>query len=272
MPYLQLDLDAKKRVPHVARALGVPEHQAGWGLINLWEWCWTEKRDRAQPAHLAGFFGAPGADVASTLEAFGFLEAAPDGYRVRGAERYLRLAAAWSAGGKKAAGNLKRGRSPARAGGQPETGPEDSRDTGRESAPALTPSTEHRAPVTSPSETCADAPRSPPRARKAPEKPTDPRHAPLVQALVAACPGYAFTARDAKAVTSLLALGEPDEVTRRWRLALATDGFPRVRTLSELSTHWNHFAGAGPPGRAARGRASEADKDWSNYTPNAAAF
>jgi len=104
-----------------------------------------------------------------------------------------------------------------------------------------------------------------------PEKPTDPRHAPLVKALVAAFPGYAFKGRDAKAVAELLAMAEPPEVERRWKLALKHEGFPTVRTLAELVTHWNHFAATGPP-RPTKGRASEADKDWTNYEPNAAEF
>lgn len=84
-------------------------------------------------------------------------------------------------------------------------------------------------------------------AKKAP----DPRHAPLVASLTeiaqAAVPGWRFRGgRDAKHVTQLLALGEPAEVEARWRRALARDSYPRVRTLSELVQHWNHFATDSP--------------------------
>ncbi len=82
------------------------------------------------------------------------------------------------------------------------------------------------------------------RARTA--KPVDPRHAPLVADLVAIAPGYAFDGRDARAVTELLAKGDPPEVATRWRRARQRDGYPLVRTLSELNTHWNHFATDSP--------------------------
>lgn len=87
-----------------------------------------------------------------------------------------------------------------------------------------------------------------PRARKGhpPEVETDPRHAPLVAALVEACPGYAFDGgRDAAAVKKLLSLAEPEEVLRRWRRALTLEEYPKVRAIHELATHWNHFAGNG---------------------------
>ncbi len=85
------------------------------------------------------------------------------------------------------------------------------------------------------------------RAKKPPavpkfKKPVDPRHAPLVKALVEAVPGYGFEDRDAAAVTRLLAKGDPGEVLLRWRRANARSDFPKTRTLSELATNWAHFA------------------------------
>lgn len=80
----------------------------------------------------------------------------------------------------------------------------------------------------------------------------DPRHAPMVAALTAIYAEetrgsrYAFGGRDAKAVTQLLALGEPAEVLARWRRALQRTGYPLVRKLTELVENWNHFATAGP--------------------------
>lgn len=136
MPYLQLDLEAKKMVPRVARAMSVPDAQIGWGLIELWDWCWNEKRDVVSGIMLHGFFGAIGAELGPTLEAFGFLEAHPEGYRVRGAEKYLRISEAQKEAGKKHSGNLKRGKKlPGLPGEDPEVEPE----TTPGSAPALTP-------------------------------------------------------------------------------------------------------------------------------------
>lgn len=55
---------------------------------------------------------------------------------------------------------------------------------------------------------------------------------------------YGFTGRDAKACVTLSELSRksPEEVYSRWRIALKEDKFPKVRTLSELVAHWNHFA------------------------------
>lgn len=88
-----------------------------------------------------------------------------------------------------------------------------------------------------------EAAREKPRAGSKEKNSTDPRHAPLVKALVDASPGYAFLPRDAKAVQELLKLGEPPEIVARWRAALASSGFPSVRSIFELPPHWNRFGG-----------------------------
>lgn len=94
-------------------------------------------------------------------------------------------------------------------------------------------------------------PKTPPKSRVTPP---DPRHAPLVKALMEASPGYAFRGRDAGAVTDLLALADaikapPREAVTRWQRALRRNDFPKVRTLSELVTHWEHFATDAPAPR-----------------------
>ena len=86
-------------------------------------------------------------------------------------------------------------------------------------------------------------PRKKPRGKSAAApKETDPRHQPLVAALVNACPGYEFDGGlDAKAVENLLKKADSPEVLARWKKALAHQGYPTVRRLTELNTHWNHF-------------------------------
>lgn len=153
MSYLAFDLDALKMVPDCARSSGLSEAELGYGLVRLWSYCWTVKTDRVKPAHLGGFFGGPDRSaLICALIAFEFLEGDAEGnYRVRGADRYLRITDAQSRGGKRAKNNLRRGTSkpevepgtspgclPGVAGEQPEVS--------RESAPALTPNTEHRTP------------------------------------------------------------------------------------------------------------------------------
>lgn len=100
MPYLAFDLDAKKRVPQVARAAGVQPCEVGWGLLDLWEHVWSSKNDSVGEMLLDGFFG-PNQRIREALVAFGFLESKGDGsYRVRGADRYSRISGVRSEGGK----------------------------------------------------------------------------------------------------------------------------------------------------------------------------
>jgi hypothetical protein len=93
------------------------------------------------------------------------------------------------------------------------------------------------------------------RRQKKADKPTDPRHAPLVAELVEVYASarngakYPFGPRDARAVSTLLAQAAPDVVARAWRRALAHQGFPTVATLSELSAHLAHFVADAAPGR-----------------------
>lgn len=111
-----------------------------------------------------------------------------------------------------------------------------------------------------------------PRAR-APRSPTDPRHAPLTQELVAS--GWAHHGgRTAKAVAELLQLAaqgghEGDaghhEIVRRATIARAHDGFPRVRELHELVPNWGHFAEV--PRRNGGGPAPPSSWDLSKELP-----
>jgi hypothetical protein len=252
----------------VARASGLDEDRVGWGLVRLWHHCWVSRNEQLTRARLAGIFGASNLDpLLEALTTFGFLEAMEGGWRVRGAHKYLRVQEGRSRGGKLASGNLKRGASaPASSRLPPGFLPASSRLESR-LPPGLSPSTEHRAPSTleAKDSACenpqallsAQEPTVRKPKRKVSEKPPpDPRHAALVKALVDAAPGYAFDGgRDAKAVSLLLARGAPEEVLRRWKLARAATGYPTVRAIHELVTHWNHFAAASAPGKKFSGPA-----------------
>jgi hypothetical protein len=93
-------------------------------------------------------------------------------------------------------------------------------------------------------------PAAKPAGKGKPEKPPpDPRHGPMVKALTdrfgeVTGSKYPFSPRDAKAVSQLLALDTPPTVVSVWDRALRHSGFPTVRTLSELVTHFAHFLGA----------------------------
>lgn len=118
----------------------------------------------------------------------------------------------------------------------------------------------------------SDAPPEEPKKRPKPAKAAagDPRHAPLVDDLCEAAPGYAFLGgRDAKAVSRLLDLADalpgtsghaaPPEVVRRWRIARAWQGFPLCRHLGDLADNWNAYAA---PQRPQRGRMDTTPSDF----------
>lgn len=271
MPYIAFELDALAKVPYVAAAAGVDPAKITHGLANLWAWCWKAKSAVVTDVHLRGFFGC---DAAASLTAFNFLELIPLGFRVRGAERYLRVSAARSKGGHAAKGNLNRGRKsgPAKgvqpagsAGSQPESSREPAGEQPENSpgcGPALSSSIEHRASTTSlpaasaPGEFALE-PAPPtktdrPTARK--EKPTDPRRAPLSDAMVADfldARGAAYDfdgGRDGKALSELLTKGPDEEIRSRWRKGLNGAGFYRVSSFAQLAAKWNDITGnTGPP-------------------------
>jgi hypothetical protein len=223
---------------------------------------------------------ASGKDVEPvTLVHLGLLEPVGDGFRVRGMSRYfapvearIRARQAAAAGGRKRAAQASRGAngrllSAGDAAGapagesagadQPTIQPGTSRQPA-DSQPTASPIGQRSAvsgqlQVKDSAPLFASPPARPPKAK--PDKPTDPRHAPLVVELVEAYASarngarYPFGPRDARAVSTLLAQAAPDVVARAWRRALAHQGFPTVATLSELSTHLAHFVADAAPGR-----------------------
>lgn len=104
MPHIEMDLDAKKHVPRVARMVGLPDMQIGWGLMDLWEWCFTEKSVEVEGSQLPGFFGTIKCELVEALCAFGFLsplEGRPGVFFVRGAPKRLGISKVRSEAGKK---------------------------------------------------------------------------------------------------------------------------------------------------------------------------
>jgi hypothetical protein len=170
--YIAVDLDAFNRVPYVAQASSLAPERVTHGLVSLWAYCFREKVEHVSRVHVRGFFGG---DACDALEAFGFLENVGEGsFRVKGADRYLRVAKARSEGGKKSASNLKKGTGkgvqpeapspgslpatpPAPAGEQPELLP---------GSPPAEPRLLHRAPSTE-LNTSASAPAAAPKQRTA---------------------------------------------------------------------------------------------------------
>lgn len=261
MSHIAFELDALPLVPRVARAAGLQEATAAWGLLQLWEWCWREKTDKVTAVHLRGFFGL---DPSEALEAFGFLAQAPEGWRVRGAARYLRIQEGRSKGGKAAAaaGNLKRGKKrskPLQAAPAETSLLEAQLDTKPQLPPSSTPAApqlDSRLSATSDERQATSVEKPAGRERPAVSKPPEPlpsapnstsMHAQLVKDLCDACPGYVFDGgRDGKAVKAMLGHSSPAEIVTRWRRALARSNFPTVRAVHELARNWGHFATDSP--------------------------
>lgn len=258
-PYIAYDLDALKLVPDIARGTNTPEPVIGYGLLRLWSYCWERKTDRVTGIHLTGFF-AGHSTLGPALVAFGFLEELPGEYRVRGAERYLRLSEARSKGGKASAKNLIPGAryrknstlddsTPAEV--QPIAQPIASREAAdsqprgsREAADSQprevsrltigsTPNTEHRTPNT------LKTPKPPFEA----EQPTSPPLIERVAQVFLSVRGaeYSVAWSDEKAGRALMAKGNTDEILRRWAIGLRAR-FPSCNSLSDLLKNWNAYA------------------------------
>lgn len=273
MSYIAFELDALNVVPSVAAAAGMRAGDISYGLLTMWAYCFREETAQISPLHVIGFFGA---ECAPALVAFGFLEPAEGGFRVRGAERYLRVKQAQREGGKKgrALSSSRLGRNADDTSGS--TSGSTLRSTSGStsgSQQALTPNTEHRAPNTEHHKDCADAqpPRKAPKAKRA-EQPADPRHQPLVQALDEAFreargTAYPYKPRDFAAVKSLLAAGAPEVILAAWRRALAHRGYPSVSSPSELHQHLAHFVGnAAAPVDPKATRAPSPVPEWTSMT------
>jgi len=187
LSYIAFDLDALNVAANVGCAAGVSEDLVIAGLARMWAYCFRCPTDRVAATHLRGFFG--GKDCSEALVAFGFLEHGESDFRVRGAERYLRVRDARRKGGLAASGNLRQGSKPSPA--ELRSAPADSRlDPG--SLPALGPADSrplHRAPNTddrTPNGKATDMsgkPDQPVLSLVSPKAPTEPPHVKLEQAL-----------------------------------------------------------------------------------------
>lgn len=143
MSYIAVDLKVIEGLAgQVARSAGTSEDRILAGLVRLWHRCWATTTDIVSRAQLAGVMGGESLEaVAEALVQLDFLEVVEGGWRVRGAQRYLRLKAARKAGAEKT--NAARSRASLRCRSRAQTS-----DAQATLPDALTPSTEHRAPST----------------------------------------------------------------------------------------------------------------------------
>lgn len=133
--YIRVDLKViEVLAPMVARAASISEDRALAGLVRLWHRCWSTTSDTVTMSQLAGIFGGERIEALAEVLCADFLERIPEGFRVRGADGYLRLKEARRSGALKTneARNERRSKSVAE----------------RALPNALSPNTEHRAPNT----------------------------------------------------------------------------------------------------------------------------
>lgn len=133
MPYLPLDVDAKRKLEAIERGLCLPRHTMVGGAMDLYESVWRAKAEGKPPEvaavvdelALGAAFG-PDLRIREAMVSREFLEPVDRGWRVRGAAKWLFGLEGKSRGGKAAKGNLKRGSQPGALPGNPETSRPDS--------------------------------------------------------------------------------------------------------------------------------------------------
>lgn len=119
MPYLPVDLDAKRKAEFVDRSFGLPRGTTIGGLLDAWEHVWRTKTAILGDLYVTGCFG-PDLRVRAAVVEAGFLEPMPDGqWRVRGAEKWLFGMEGRSRGGHAAKGNLVPGSRQKKSSAQP---------------------------------------------------------------------------------------------------------------------------------------------------------
>lgn len=116
-PYIQVEIDAAKKAPTLASALGISLREAMGGLTLMWLHIYgAGKGDTVTAFYLRTFFGVDPALVSEALIELGFVERlSSTEWRVKGAGRYTRLTDARREAGRKgaAATNGKRSASAA---------------------------------------------------------------------------------------------------------------------------------------------------------------
>ncbi len=267
MPYLSFDLDAKKKAAICAEYAGVPPGVVAWGLLELWEYAWKEKADTVAEMFMTVFFGS-NERLREALVSLGFVEKSGDKWRVRGADRYLRIVEAKSDAGKNRVAGAKRdakGRltssSPAPIQQASSTHPAPAGQP-TSSQPALSSSIEHRA---SKDLKTLRAKGSPPA-----EEPATPEWQTLVAGLYTIFRTHkgqdpSPTGKDWKKLKELRERVKTNdaEILKRWDRGLRSGFKERVDSFADLFERWDSLVGADPPTRAGNARfvqAQDVDK------------
>lgn len=236
MSYIAFELDALNKAPAVARAARVSEDVIIGGLARMWAYCFREQAETLTALQVAGFFAVE-SDVVAALAAFGFLEEAGEVVRVRGADRYKRVADARRKGAEKTnAARRERTVERRSSDAQATLNARSKSVNERTLNDALTPSTEHRAPKVK---------------ALAPAAPSQPRDSDRLAAVFSEVTGQAYLwqgAKDGAALAELLKAATLEQVLDRWRRGLkaSADDWASCRTVAQLRQKWNDLADAKP--------------------------
>lgn len=262
--YIAFDLDALNVARDVGNACGLDEAHVTHGLLRMWSWCFRSKTDSVNPDHVKGFFGV---DACGALMAFGFLAPTGDAFRVRGADRYLRLHEGRKKGGQAAKKNLipgavhRKHKADTKPKGVPKASPRSAEGEPKEfigSPSALTPSTEHLTPNTSLKPRADSKSESPPVSEKTNQLALSDK---LVAEFKAATgKPYRFLEADGVQLARLRKTEADEEILRRWRIGLRSEGFYLTESIAQLAAKWNSLATEkGPKGKPRRADITQTD-------------
>lgn len=251
MPYLPVDLDAKRKAEFVDRAHNLPKGTTVGGLLDAWEHVWATKSDVLGELYITACFGSSPA-IRADLVTAGFLEQLPEGqWRIRGAAKWLFGMEGKSRGGHAAKSNLVPGAKhkkpkPADEQKEPPSAPAESLPIASRDPPSADPSALSSS-IQHPASTFKNL------AGKPQKQKGDPRHTPLVAALCAeyrsATGGeYRFEGKDAKAVTRLLASSPDDgEIVRLYAVSVRMREWPGTADMTLFADRWNELLRRSPP-------------------------
>jgi hypothetical protein len=265
LPFLQVSSDAFGKARELGAILGCGRHRAMSMMLDLWRWALElessgkatglveGKRAADRIAGAVEWDNTP-SDLAEAMCEVGLLERMPDGYRVRGVDRYdlafskqeheRERKASW-----RAAKEAKAALSPSCLGDKAGTSSGQSRDkagtkagqsgTKRDIVPVV-PSIDVDVDVD------VDVKKleaTPPYARvRAEGSPLRDRLSDVFSELRGSPYSFSFECEQAGKRAMQLSQGEEDEIVRRWRNALSRTRYPQCDTVRDLVKHWNSYA------------------------------
>lgn len=266
MPYLPLDLDAKRKLEAIERGLGLPRHTMVGGAMDMWETVWRQKSAEVDNITLWAAFG-PDDRIVPALVSRGFLDPIVEGkFRVCGAPEWLFGMKGKSRGGHAAKGNLIPGaRHKKKAARTKEVGVSAEKPDRPETVLSASAESQPRPLLGSFSALSPNNPTTQQASKDLAGADAPPDETSTYKALCAAL--FASfkrlrgkdpepSPRDWKSLQQLrirTRLG-PEEIVSRWERGLQAQFKQRVDTFTDLNEKWDSLASGDPPKRAGNAR------------------